>query len=200
MSISQLLFIYLALHLNGDPLGCIEDENKILLNFPFFTIPVGKRVDLEEICNYKPSLTKEALAKIRPFNNALILKKDNSITIKKGETKVKRFYPTEDLSPYPGLFLDEKEIGLESKITLYLKAIKGDGLFLLVLRGYHRVFARQIVIEGVPKCPLKASIPIEDFFEIPYKTNEFSKDRFAIELYILNFNEIEWMLLGFEIE
>lgn len=196
------LIVWSSILLAADnyPLGCTEDENRILLNWPFFTIPTGQKVMAEEVCNSKPSLQKGLIYKIKPINNAKIHKDETSIVLKKGKIDVKKFYPSEDLSLYPGISIDEREISKESQITIYLRQKKGDGLFLFVLRRDDRIFARQIILDGSHKCPIRVVLPVREFFEIPYIKGDLQRDIYKIEMYMLNFNEMEWEILGIEIE
>ncbi|MCX7958382.1 MAG: hypothetical protein N3B13_04980, partial [Deltaproteobacteria bacterium] len=85
-------------------------------------------------------------------------------------------------------------------VILHLKRISGDGLFLLVLRDKERLFARQIIIEEKGRCPIRVSLPIEEFFEIPYKRGDFMEGIYNIELYMMNYNKMEWTIEGFEIK
>ncbi len=200
MALTLFLFFYFAVNQQNFPLGCIEDENRIRPDYPFFTIPAGRKVETEEVCNYIPSLQSDFIEKIRPLNNAGIFKKDGAVSVKKGKTKVRKFYTTENLSLYPGIILGDNEINDSNSLVLYLKAKSGNGLFLLVLRSNDRIFARQIIIEKNTNCPLKVILPIGDFFEIPYKKGDFPRDSYQMELYMLNYNPVEWILLGFEVK
>ncbi|MCX7943594.1 MAG: hypothetical protein N2746_03705 [Deltaproteobacteria bacterium] len=182
------------------PLGCIEDENSIIMNWPFYSIPLGKRNEISNQCGYKPNLDKAIIENSISINNAIVDKKKDQIRLKKGRSNIKKFYSTLDLSPFPGIFLSELSLRKENEIGIYLAKIDGDGLFLLVLRRDDTLFMRQIIIDQSTKCPVKVSLSIKDFIEIPFYKGGFVEGLYRIELYMVNYNSMEWTLLGFEVK
>lgn len=200
----NLSLILLALFLNSEglniPLGCMEDESPIKLNYPFFTIPVGKKVLYNEKCDKKPYLSQRLLDEISPLNGFTGLKKEgSSVVLNKDRQSIKRFYTTSNLMPYYGIKITKAKLNINNKILIALEREYGDGLFLLVLRNENRMFARQIIIDEI-KCAVEVIIPVAEFFQIPYKDGNFLDSEYQIELYLINYNKMKWKLVGFEIE
>ncbi len=199
MILSYLLFFYFIVNQQNIPLGCIEDENKILLNWPFFSIASGRKIRVQEVCEYKPSLRESIMKGISPINNIKIKLKNSSIIVAKDKSNIKKFYSTDNLSPYPGLLLGNFPLTIDNTIYLYLRQIKGDGLFLLVIRKEKTILARQVIIEGRPICNIEIKVPVTDFFEIPYYKKGFVEDRYQLELYLINYNPMSYEITGLEI-
>ncbi len=193
-----VLFVFFRVGSESTPLGCTEDENEINLNWPFFTIPVGRIVEYSEDCDLNKG-NKISLGEAKAVSSGIIIRKEKEgILIKKEKTYIKKFYPTEDLSSYAGIRLGSADVRKDSKIILTLKQFSGEGLFLLVLKKGERLFFRQIII-GAINCPVTAEMDVEEFFEVPYKKGDFEDGTYETSLYLLNYNEMKWMIMGFEI-
>lgn len=200
------LFLYntfLLLSLLGVdvPLGCIEEENRIYLNWPFFTVPPGLKNIYEEVCKRDSYGLSSFIKGATPLDRRLTVKRDKrGIIIEKRRTPVKRFYTTEDLTPYAGISFGRAKIKRDTTIRLYMKKDYGDGLFLLVLKDKKATYARQINIVEDVKCPLKISICTNELFQIPYRKDDYIEGEYEVLLYVLNYNKIRWTILDLEIE
>ncbi|MGC8927899.1 MAG: hypothetical protein ACP5QK_08235 [Myxococcota bacterium] len=195
-----LLSLLLPISSGEIPLGCMEDENPIRLNYPFFTIPVGKKVMYNEKCDKKHYLSQKLLDEISPLNGFTGLKKESSsVVLNKDRQSIKRFYTTSNLTPYYGIKITKAKLNIINKIMIALEREYGDGLFLLVLRNDNGMFARQIIVDEI-KCAVEVIIPVAEFFQIPYKEGDFLDAEYQIELYLINYNKMKWKFVGFEIE
>jgi len=199
MSIELLYYLIFLFGFKDVPLGCTEDENALILNWPFFTIPEGKRIDYEEVCNYKSSFSVEGIEKISSLNESTKISKKNGMVIIEKETiPLKKFYSTENLTPYSGISLGSYNIEKDSKIDLYLDKVYGDGFFLLVLSSKDSIYARQIILGDI-KCTARVEVSTDEYFEIPYRKKDFSGGVYEIRLYLMNYNKMKWVLQNMEI-
>lgn len=195
------IFLVLTLLRVDVPLGCREEENRIYLNWPFFTVPPGLKNIYEEVCKMDSYGLSNFIKGAIPLDRRLTVKRDKrGIIIEKKSTPVKRFYTTEDLTPYTGISFGRAEIKKDTTIKLYMKRDYGDGLFLFVLKDKKATYARQITIVEDVKCPLKISIYTDELFQIPYRKDDYIEGEYEVLLYVLNYNKIRWIILDLEIQ
>ncbi|GEM_PF-4660807 len=202
MSILLLLNFIVLIYgdYEGVPLGCTEDENKINLSWPFFTIPVGKRADYIESCDLSYNESSSGLLNLQKVGKDISIDKiKDGVLIEKERSLIPRFYPTEDLSPYSGLYIGRHYLKEKNQIQLRLKKIDGDGLFLVVLKNEKRFYARQLIIDDI-KCPAIVTLDMNEFFEIPYRKDGFLEGSYEIYLYLLNYSEMKWIIQDFLIK